>query len=65
MRLILASFGIIFPFYNKNKANPFEIQEGSQLDSYSHSIVPQGFGVRSKRTLLTPSTSFVMRSVMC
>ena len=32
---------------------------------YSHSIVPQGLGVRSYSTLFTPSTSAVMRSVMC
>lgn len=37
----------------------------SSLLIYSHSIVPTGFGVRSNRTLLTPSTSWVIRSVMC
>jgi len=31
---------------------------------YSHSIVPTGFGVRSKRTRLMPSTSAVMRFVI-
>ena len=31
---------------------------------YSHSIVPIGLGVRSSSTRLTPSTSWVMRSVM-
>ena len=30
-------------------------------DTYSHSMVPMGFGVRSSRTRLIPSTSWVMR----
>jgi hypothetical protein len=32
---------------------------------YSHSMVPVGFGVRSKRTRLTPFTSSVIRWVIC
>lgn len=32
---------------------------------YSHSIVPDGLGVRSYKTLFTPGTSLVMRCVMC
>ena len=35
------------------------------LSYYSHSMVAQGLGVRSKRTRLTPFTSWVMRAVMC
>ena len=32
--------------------------------SYSHSMVPVGFGVRSYSTRLTPGTSVTMRLVM-
>ena len=33
---------------------------------YSHSMVPMGLGVRSYRTRLMPSTSWVMRStILC
>ncbi len=32
---------------------------------YSHSIVPTGFGVRSKSTRFTPATSWVILSVIC
>ena len=35
-------------------------------DLYSHSMVPVGFGVRSYRTRLMPSTSAVMRlTILC
>ena len=32
--------------------------------AHSHSIVPVGFGVRSKSTRLMPSTSFVIRDTI-
>ena len=37
----------------------------TEICNHSHSIVPVGFGVMSYRTLLTPLTSWIMRSVMC
>lgn len=36
----------------------------SGLGYYSHSIVPMGLGVRSRRTRLMPSTSEVIRAVI-
>ena len=47
----------------KNLEN-LEIQGFSGMWAYSHSIVPTGFGVRSKRTLFIPSTSAVIRLVI-
>ncbi len=41
-----------------------ETQGFSGMWDYSHSIVPTGLGVRSRRTLLIPSTSAVMRFVI-
>ena len=35
-----------------------------KLHSYSHSIVPVGFGVRSYSTRFTPGTSVMIRWVM-
>ncbi len=36
-----------------------------RFDAHSHSIVPDGFGVKSYSTRLTPCTSVVIRSVIC
>ncbi len=49
------------PLHSKNFCF---IVRRTRKNSYSHSIVPMGLGVRSKSTRLMPSTSCVILSVM-
>ena len=54
----------VMPQAKKEGPRPLIFKGRGLIVSYSHSIVPTGFGVRSYSTRHTPDTSFKIRPVI-